>query len=39
MRHWLEDGSYLYVDRDEGVDVLEIRNGRLWRRVKRNDEL
>ena len=39
MRHWLEDGSYLYVDRDDGVDVLEIRNGRLWRRVKRNDEL
>lgn len=30
MSRALADGSYLYIDRDEGVDNMEIRKGKIW---------
>ena len=31
----LADGSYLYIDRDEGVDELEVRKGAIWQEEDR----
>ena len=31
----LADGSYLYIDRDEGVDELEVRKGTVWQEEDR----
>ena len=33
----LADGSYLYIDRDEGVDNMEVRKGKIWSEEGRNE--
>lgn len=33
----LADGSYLYIDRDEGIDNMEIRKGKIWSEEKRSE--
>ena len=30
MSRWIADGSSLYISRDEGVDELEVKEGRIW---------
>ena len=33
----LADGSYLYIDRDEGIDNMEIRKGKIWSEEGRSE--
>lgn len=37
MSMWLEDGSYLYIDRDEGTDEIMVQGGQAWQQLGRGN--